>query len=94
MDDGCYSNSSAGRIADLVNACELSAVEVVRAALRRLEAHEPRLRAFRRWWPEAALREATEVDRRVAGGEWLPPAGVPPEQPNHTQASETQAATP
>jgi Asp-tRNA(Asn)/Glu-tRNA(Gln) amidotransferase A subunit family amidase len=77
LDAAWYSNSSAGRIADLVNARELSAVEVVRAALQRLEVHEPTLRAFRHWWPDVALREAGSVDRRIAGGERLPLAGVP-----------------
>jgi amidase len=56
---------------------ELTAVDVVRAALDRIAAAEPTLNAFVRVRREEALAEAADVARRVAAGEGLPLAGVP-----------------
>lgn len=77
VDNAWYAGSSASEIADLVNAAELTAVEVAHAALRRLGEIDPPLRAFRRVWPERALLAAADVDRRIAAGQQLPLAGVP-----------------
>ncbi|QYX78139.1 amidase family protein [Streptomyces akebiae] len=68
---------SAVRIAAGVRAGELRALDVVAAALARIERAEPTLCAFVEVWAEEALRRAGEVDVRVAAGVWLPLAGVP-----------------
>ncbi|MFE7759912.1 amidase [Streptomyces sp. NPDC057438] len=65
------------RIAEGVRTRALCAVDVVADALVRVERAEPTLCAFAEVWAEDALRWAAEVDARVAGGEWLPLAGVP-----------------
>ncbi|WP_329275963.1 amidase [Streptomyces sp. NBC_01451] len=64
-------------IAAAVRAREVTAVDVVTAALARIAAVEPELCAFAEVWGEAAVRRAREVDVRVTAGEWLPLAGVP-----------------
>jgi amidase len=64
-------------IAAAVRAREVTAVDVVTAALARIAAVEPELCAFAQVWGEAAVRRAREVDERVAAGERLPLAGVP-----------------
>ncbi|MEU2183363.1 amidase [Streptomyces thermolilacinus] len=66
-----------GRIAAAVRAREVSAVEVVSGALRRIERGDPALCAFAEVWDGDALAWAREVDARVAGGEALALAGVP-----------------
>ncbi|MEI5523924.1 amidase [Streptomyces brasiliscabiei] len=68
---------SAERIAAGVRGGEFRAVDVVAAALARIERAEPTLCAFAEVWAEEAARWAGEVDARVAAGEWLPLAGVP-----------------
>ncbi|WP_240529679.1 amidase [Streptomyces mangrovisoli] len=60
-----------------MRAGELRAVDVVAAALDRIERAEPVLCAFAEVWGEAALRRAGEVDARIADGERPPLAGVP-----------------
>ncbi|MEE1830638.1 amidase family protein [Streptomyces sp. SP17KL33] len=65
------------RIAAGVRAGEVRAVDVVAAALARIEWAEPTLCAFVEVWAEEALRRAGEVDAQVAAGVWLPLAGVP-----------------
>ncbi|NEC86066.1 amidase [Streptomyces sp. SID12501] len=64
-------------IAAAVRAREVTAVDVVTAALARIAVVEPELCAFAEVWGEAAVRRAREVDVRVAAGERLPLAGVP-----------------
>ncbi|MGY1500273.1 amidase [Streptomyces sp. QTS52] len=64
-------------IAAAVRAREVTAVDVVTAALARIAAVEPELCAFAEVWGETAVRRAREVDVRVAAGERLPLAGVP-----------------
>ncbi|GAA3912693.1 amidase [Streptomyces lacrimifluminis] len=64
-------------VAAAVLAREVTAVDVVTAALARIAAVEPELCAFTEVWHEAAVRRAREVDARVAAGERLPLAGVP-----------------
>ena len=76
---------SAGEIAAGVRARELRAVDVVAAALERIERADPELCAFVEVWHEEALRQAGELDARLgrrAGNvtrkvEALPLAGVP-----------------
>ncbi|WP_221499561.1 amidase family protein [Streptomyces griseomycini] len=55
----------------------MRAVDVVAAALERIERADPALCAFTEVWDADALRRAREVDARVAAGERLPLAGVP-----------------
>lgn len=53
-----------------------SAVDLTQAALRGLKAVEPRLQSFLAFDEDLALRQAAEVDKRVAAGERLPLAGM------------------
>lgn len=68
--------ATAREVATNVNARRVSAVEVTRAALERIEQFNPRLGAFISRNP-SAIQEAEGVDRAVAGGKALPLAGVP-----------------
>ncbi|WP_425315456.1 amidase [Streptomyces viridochromogenes] len=71
------SSPSATEIASAVRSRTLRAVDVVAAALERIERADPVLSAFIEVWGEEALRRAGEVDARVDAGERLPLAGVP-----------------
>lgn len=55
----------------------LRAVDVVAEAVERIRRADRVLCAFAEVWEEAAMASASEVDVRVAAGEWLPLAGVP-----------------
>ncbi|HEY3396137.1 MAG TPA: Asp-tRNA(Asn)/Glu-tRNA(Gln) amidotransferase subunit GatA [Armatimonadota bacterium] len=69
---------SAHELAAGLAAREYSAREVTDAHLERIQAVEPRVRAFLHLTPEAAREHADDLDRRRAAGEALPPlAGVP-----------------
>ncbi len=69
---------SARRLQSLLQAQEVSAYEATEAVLRRLEATEPKVKAFVTLTAEEALAEAKAVDEARAKGEALPPlAGVP-----------------
>jgi Asp-tRNA(Asn)/Glu-tRNA(Gln) amidotransferase A subunit family amidase len=72
-----YSELDAVAIAALVTSRDVSAVEVVQAALAQKQVAEPTLRAFRKDLTEQALADAREIDRAVARGERLRLAGVP-----------------
>jgi amidase len=63
--------------AELLARGDASSRELVEGALRRIEASQPDLNAFRCVRAEAALAEADEADRRLAAGERLPLLGVP-----------------
>ncbi|WP_217205758.1 amidase [Streptomyces sp. AC550_RSS872] len=69
--------TSATEIASAVRSQTLHAVDVVTAALERIERADPVLSAFIEVWGEEALRRARDVDARVGAGERLPLAGVP-----------------
>lgn len=69
--------SSAWTIRDAVNSGQLSAVEVARAALARIEAVDPTLRAFITVEPERVLARAADVDRLVRASGAMSLAGVP-----------------
>ena len=60
-----------------VAARELRAVDVARFFIARVERMNPALNAIVGFEPEAALAEASAVDRRLDAGETLPMAGVP-----------------
>jgi len=69
---------SAGEVAALVRARTVSAVEVARAALARLDAVNPALNAVIDCRPEATMARAGEIDAALARGEDPGPlAGVP-----------------
>jgi amidase len=65
------------RQASLVASGEVSSVELVDAALRRIDAAQADLNAFRTVRAGAARAEAAEADRRRAEGETAPLLGVP-----------------
>jgi amidase len=70
-------NDGLARQAELLASGELSAAELLEAALERIESSQPRLNAFRCVRAEAARTEAAEADRRLGAGERLPLLGVP-----------------
>lgn len=63
--------------ARMLAAGEVSAAELVETSLRRVEASEGKLNAFRCVRTEAARADAAEADRRRAKGERAPLLGVP-----------------
>ena len=65
------------RQASLIASGEVSSVELVDAALRRIDAAQPDLNAFRIVCAESARAQAVEADRRHADGEAAPLLGVP-----------------
>ncbi|MER7397082.1 amidase [Streptomyces sp. NPDC000151] len=77
MHPEAYGSLTAGQVAAAVQAGDLSAREVVSAALARIEHVDPDLHAFTEVWRGEALIRAREVDRLVAAGTRLPFAGVP-----------------
>ncbi len=71
-------NGGAVEIRDAVRSGGVSAAEVVRSALSRLDAADPALHAFLQVFHDRALERAREIDARVARGEDPGPlAGVP-----------------
>jgi aspartyl-tRNA(Asn)/glutamyl-tRNA(Gln) amidotransferase subunit A len=65
-------------IRDHLTRREVSAEELVRAHLARIEEKDREVRAYLHLSPERALEQAQRIDRLVAAGEPLPPlAGVP-----------------
>jgi len=71
-------NGSAGAIRDAIAAGRVSAVEVCRACLERIEAVNPSLNAFNHIAADRALARAMDIDRRRAAGASAGPlAGVP-----------------
>lgn len=77
MDQDTYRRLPGTAIAAAVARREVSATEVVTAALGAVARLDPGFRAFLDVWPEEALARARGVDRRIAAGEPLPLAGVP-----------------
>jgi len=68
---------SARDCAARVNARELSAAEVARHFIARVQQLNPALNAIVQFDPAAVLAEAQQVDQRLSAGEQLPMAGVP-----------------
>ena len=77
LDQAEYVQMTARTIATAVNAGTVSAVEVIQAALARLDRVDPQLRAFTQAWPDRARAWAQHVDRVRARGARLVLAGVP-----------------
>ena len=67
-----FDTISAARAA--IQARKISAVELTRAVLERIEKHDGQIQAFNSVYPELALQQAKEVDNGQRGGEL---AGVP-----------------
>jgi len=65
------------RQAELVRRGEVSARELTELALARIAALDPELNAFGAVYPERALAEADDADRRRRGGDAAPLLGVP-----------------
>jgi aspartyl-tRNA(Asn)/glutamyl-tRNA(Gln) amidotransferase subunit A len=73
-----YHALTAHALRDLIRTGEVSAREVTEAYLRRIEAVDPRVRAYVTVTAETALAQADAIDARRRAGETLPPlAGVP-----------------
>jgi aspartyl-tRNA(Asn)/glutamyl-tRNA(Gln) amidotransferase subunit A len=70
-------SATAAEIAAAVGRRVAAAVEVFDAFAARVEALNPRLNAVIRFDPRVGRAEAAAVDRRIAGGDTLPLAGVP-----------------
>src|SRR5437016_5874039 len=69
---------TASQIRDLVTHKQVSAEELVRAHLDRIEQKDKEVRAYLTLCPDRALAQAKKIDRLIAAGEPLPPlAGVP-----------------
>ncbi|MFF9126335.1 amidase [Streptomyces sp. NPDC014889] len=74
---GEYADLSALDIAHHVRHGDVTAVDVVGAALARIDEVDDGVRAFTEVWAGRALAHAARVDARVARGAELPLAGVP-----------------
>jgi amidase len=70
-------HAGAARQAQLVREGEISARELVEATLRRIEAVDPQLNAYRVVLAERALIEADQADARLRAGDARPLLGVP-----------------
>jgi len=69
---------TAHELHDLLASGQTSCREITQAVLARVEAVEPLVHAYVRMTPEIALRQADEIDSRLARGEHLSPlAGIP-----------------
>ncbi len=77
MKDSDLTNLNALDAAKMVRQKKVTAVEVTRAALERIERLNGTLRAFITVTAEQALREAAQVDKDVRAGKDKPLAGVP-----------------
>jgi aspartyl-tRNA(Asn)/glutamyl-tRNA(Gln) amidotransferase subunit A len=70
--------SSITEAARMLKSGEVSPVELVRACLARIEAHNPTLNAFITVTAESAWREASEAQAEIRRGEWRGPLhGIP-----------------
>ncbi len=66
------------QIRDLLIRREVTAEELVRAHLKRIEERDKDVRAYLTLCPERALEQARRMDARLAAGESLPPLGGVP----------------
>ncbi len=68
---------SACEISNLVNSKQILAVDIAKYFLKRAHELNPKLNAFNSITDDLALKQAKEIDERIAKGENLPLAGVP-----------------
>ncbi len=69
---------TAHELRDMLQSRQISAVEIVKSVLSRVEQVESKVRSYIALTPETALETAKGVDARIARGEELPPlAGIP-----------------
>ncbi len=69
---------TAHRLSRMLSSKEVSAEELCRSALNRIEKTDDKLKAFITVTGEQALEQARAVDKKIASGEDLPPlAGIP-----------------
>jgi aspartyl-tRNA(Asn)/glutamyl-tRNA(Gln) amidotransferase subunit A len=69
---------TAHEVHEMLTSGRVSCLEVTQAVLARAEEVEPLLHSYVRLTPEVALRQAKEIDQRLARGEHLPPLGGVP----------------
>ena len=74
-DDVAFAGAS--RIAEMVRAKEISPTELVELYLKRIEAHDPELNAYRVVLEEGARADARQAEERLAKGDDAPLLGVP-----------------
>lgn len=73
-----FRRTTVAELAEQVAGRQISAREVVAAALSRIEEHDPSVNAFVAVDPEGALEQAAQVDARLAAGEVVGPlTGIP-----------------
>ncbi|MHB8901609.1 MAG: Asp-tRNA(Asn)/Glu-tRNA(Gln) amidotransferase subunit GatA [Thermoguttaceae bacterium] len=84
---------SASDLLARLDARELSSVEVTRAFLDRIDAHDGRIGAFLRLDADGALEQAAGVDRRRAAGQPIGPLGGLPVAIKDVLATEGQVTT-
>src|SRR3954464_4696471 len=77
MDDAGLAFAGVAPLAELVQRGEVSSRELVEVALRRIERLDGDLNAFCAVYPERALAQAADADRRRRSGDLLPLLGVP-----------------
>src|SRR5579872_5260451 len=73
-----FTTLTAAEIADKIRSKEMKAEAVTTAYLDRIRLLEPQIHAFNEVFSDQAIRQAREIDERVARGESMGPlAGVP-----------------
>jgi amidase len=77
MEDTDLAFAGLARLADLIQAGEVSSRELTELYLRRIEALDPRLNAYRVVLGELAQAEAAQADARRRSGDTRPLLGVP-----------------
>src|SRR5690349_19986346 len=92
MDATELAYAGAAQQARLIAAGDVSAREVVGAALRRIERLDPQLNAFRVVLAERALAEADQADQRRGAGEQRPLLGVPDASKDDTDVAVVTSA--
>ena len=66
-----------GELAPMLRDREISAVELLDAHLQRIEAVDPKVKAYLRLTPDLARAQAADADRRFQAGEAGPLTGIP-----------------
>ena len=72
-----YTELSIKQASEALAKGEISAVELTKAMIARVEATEPKVKAYLTTTPELALEQAAAADARIAAGEAGPLTGIP-----------------